>query len=262
VILAALFVMMPGAKDARAESQAGGLPSVSGRVSVLEGIAATLQTVVTTLQTQVTALQTANTGLQNALNAETAARIAADNALQAALNQEATTRKAKDDSLEVALITEGFARINTDVELRGLINNARGQAFSTFKSHAVLVHGASALVGSVGPLPPGSYLIVAKASVSNADHNAVWSCELHRDDGTIIDRSTTGTSSLGLTDDLGPNWSNIAHVVLTRLTSEMKVNMFCETRENDSELFDIAMTATQVGQATIACPDVSGANCP
>src|SRR5262245_54182424 len=43
---------------AGAQSQAGGLPAVSARVSALEGVAATLQTAVTTLVNQVTALQT------------------------------------------------------------------------------------------------------------------------------------------------------------------------------------------------------------
>src|SRR5262245_53251474 len=87
--LGGLFAM------AEAQSQAGGLPDVSARVSILEGIATTLQNQVTTLQTeatglrnQVTVLQTANTNLQNAFDAETAARVQGDNALRAAVDSE------------------------------------------------------------------------------------------------------------------------------------------------------------------------------
>ena len=107
-----------------AQSQAGGLPVVSDRVSVLEGVAANLQTAVTTLRTEVTVLQNTNTELKNALDAERTARIAADNALQAALNQKATTRETQDGNLELALVVEHAQRANTDLKLRGLINNA------------------------------------------------------------------------------------------------------------------------------------------
>jgi regulator of replication initiation timing len=265
-VLVAVFMIVSGQGGARAASQAGGLPAVSDRVSVLERIAATLQTAVaslqtqvttlkthvTTLQTQVTTLETANTGLQNALNAETAARIAADNALQAALNQEATTRKAQDDNLVSALLNEGLRRISADAELRGLINNARGQAFSTFRRNAQLVNGATALVGAVGPLPAGNYLVTAKATVSNSDDDASWDCFLQRDDKVAIDSTGAGTSS-------DSHFATIVNVGLTSLPSAQSIKMFCGTFGGiaGSQLFDIAMTAVQVGDATIACPDLT-----
>lgn len=256
-VLVSMVVITSNPSDVGAQSQAGGLPAVSERVSVLERLAVTLQTAVTSLQTQVTVLQTANNDLKKALDAEAAARTAADNALRAALDQEASTRETADTNLSLALVTERLQRIGTDEELRGLISNARGQAFSTFRNHASLINGATALVGKVGPLPAGNYLIIAKATVLNFDNNAVWDCFLRRDDGVSVDSTSTGTAAHEFLDDLGPDHSNIVNVGLTSMPAPGSVNMFCGSREAGSEIFNIAMTAVQVGQATIACPDLA-----
>jgi len=91
-LAASLVLALPSPRDAQAESQKGGLPALAAEswrptsrpsVPTLESVVTTLQATVATLQTSVTALQTANTNLQNALNAEIAARMAADSALQA-----------------------------------------------------------------------------------------------------------------------------------------------------------------------------------
>ena len=95
--------------DASAESQQGGLPN---------------------LQDQVAALQAAVGGLQSALNAERAARIAADQSLQNALAAEAAARAAADQSHEGA-VTELQTALNAEtaarVALQGMVTALQGQ---------------------------------------------------------------------------------------------------------------------------------------
>ena len=253
VILAGVFTIMSGAGAARAQSQAGGLPAVSDRVSALERIAVTLQSAVTTLQTQVTALQTSNTNLQNALNAETAARIAADTALQAAVTQEATTRSAGDTALQAAVTQEATTRKTADDSLRAEILASGGKAFSTFQRNAGLVQGARAVVGTVGPLPAGNYLLTAKATVENFIHDVdLWECDLQRDDGIFIDNSASSTTT-------GSPFTAIVNVGLTTLPTAQSVKMSCAAIGNisGSDVSDIAITAVPVGEATIGCPDIA-----
>jgi hypothetical protein len=132
----------------------------------------------------------------------------------------------------------------------------RWSAFSTFTKKAVLVNGASAFVAAVAPLPPGDYLVTAKATVRNFDNDAVWDCFLLRDDGVEIESSGSSTS----TDSA---FATIVNVGLTSLPFEQTIKMGCGNigRVPDSELSDISMTAVQVGRATIACPDLSGGRC-
>src|SRR5262245_22717574 len=158
-MLAGVFVIMLGPSGAWAASQAGGLPAVSDRVSVLEGIVATLRTAVTTLTAQVTALQTANTGLQNALNAEIAGRTAADTALKNALDQEAAKRANDDSSLQTALNIEKEQRIQGDNALASEIGSG-GKAFIVKRDEDVfLPNGDRAIVAAL-PLPAGSYFLL------------------------------------------------------------------------------------------------------
>src|SRR5262245_20233172 len=179
-ILTFSFVsILGGSSVALGQSQAGGLPVVSDRVSALEKTAATLQgavaslqTSVQTLQTQVTVLQNSNTALENDLNAERAARTAADTSLQKALSQEAAARADGEAFLESALNLESVARINADNAFASQINT-RGKAFATRVERTFLVNGQRATVAQL-PLPAGSYFVLAKAVLRNQDHDSHW----------------------------------------------------------------------------------------
>jgi hypothetical protein len=227
-----------------AESQEGGLPGLSARLSVAEQVASALGSTILSLQGQVTSLQ-------SALSAESAARAAADAALQTALTQEAAARKSQDDA-------EAAERTADVKQLRDLIDGAGSKAFSAFKSQSVLQNGASGLVGSVGPFPAGNYAVMAKAVVQDFEPNTSWSCELRTDDGRAIDR-TAGFTTLNT-----GNAQMIENIALATLTAAGSIRMICETHVSGpscgasscSSLFDIAMIAVQVADVQIGCPDV------
>jgi hypothetical protein len=261
VAAVAAFSLVGISSPANAESQAGGLPDVSARVLVLEGIATTLQTLVATLQSNVASLQTANVTLQNALNTEIATRLAGDNALQTALAQEASARSAADIAAISAIIQEATTRRTEDDALRSALLAARGKAFSIFNHSATLVNGARAVVGSLGPLPAGNYMVTSRASFLNFRNNAVWDCQLVRNDGVFIDAAFSGTESKSAFEDFGPSEGHVVNIALTTLGAAGSVKMFCGTDVAGSELFDIAMVAVQVGEAAIACPNLAFA-CP
>ena len=275
VAAVAAFSLVGISSPANAESQAGGLPEVSARVFVLEGIATTLQTLVATLQSKVAglqsnvatlqsnvaSLQTANTTLQNALNTEIATRLAGDNALQTALTQEASARSAADTVAISAIFQEATTRRTEDDALRSALLDSKGKAFSIFNHSATLVNGARAVVGSLGPLPAGNYMVTSRASFLNFRNNAVWDCQLVRNDGVFIDGAFSGTESKSSFEDFGASEGHIVNVTLTTLGAGGSVKMFCGTDVAGSELFDIAMVAVQVGEASIACPNLAFA-CP
>jgi hypothetical protein len=195
-LVTSLVVALSGPLVARADSQAGGLPAVADRVSALEAAVTSLQIANTNLQNALTAetaartagdnaLQAANTSVQNALNAEIAARSAGDSALQAAntnlqsaLNAEIAARSAGDSALQAAIGQEAAARQSADSALSAALSTAKGKAFQTFVPNFGLVNGNEAVVATLGPLPPGDYFVIARATVRNASHDAAWFCFL------------------------------------------------------------------------------------
>ena len=245
-----------GAVDA--QPLTGGLPEVATRVTILETTVGTLQnqlgtlqgqlgalqSTVTGLQTQVTSLQNSNSGLQSALNAEIAARKTADSTLKSdmelAFALETAQRKAADQSLQQQLA-------------------ASSKGFSSFTSKSGLVHGETAVVGSLGPLPAGNYAVVANATVANTLHNAVWSCYLERSDNpnVAIGRAATGTVSQDFLDSVeGVFLNNITIPVLVTIPDNTSIRMLCWTGINGSDVDNIQMVATAVGTATIGCSAV------
>jgi trimeric autotransporter adhesin len=77
-----------------------------------------LQTQITNNDTDITALQAADTTLQNNIDAEEAARIAADTTLQTNITAEASTRSSADTTLQTNIDTEEAARIAADTTLQ------------------------------------------------------------------------------------------------------------------------------------------------
>jgi hypothetical protein len=239
LVLVSVFVIMSDPGGARAESQAGGLPAVADRVSVLEGVATTLkasvailQTQVTTLRTTVTTLETDNTDLKSALAAETAARAAEDSTLRGLLFQEALDR-----------ITAGINLSNRIQAVEALIG-ATGKFFDV-KTSGGLVNGANATVATLGPLPPGNYLVIGRAFVENFIHDTLWFCNLLNPAGFNIDGTATSTQSVGFT---GNALSSMTMAGFARLTTSGPVTMECASDESGSDLPDIHLLAVQVGQ--------------
>ena len=248
MILAGVFVMVSTPEGARAESQAGGVPALAERVTVLEGVTTTLKTTVTTLQTQVTTLRTTvttlqnnNTDLQSALAAEIAAREAAEAAL-----------RATDDELRSAIFQVVLDRLKGDIDLAARISNLEAQVgtgasgkFFKIEATGTLVNGARATIATLGPLPPGNYLVIGRVDVNNFDHDALWFCSLqHPSELHVIDGAETSTQSVGLS---GSPLASITMAGIARLTVSDPVTMDCESNRNSSDLANIRMLAVQIG---------------
>lgn len=246
VILAGLFATMSIAGGAWAESQAGGLPAVSDRVSVLEGITANLQTAVTTLRaettarraetktlrTDITTLQATNTTLQNALSAETAARRAADTALQTAntdfqnaLDVETFARRAADIVSSNAVATLS-SRLDTVTQT--------GKAYETEVRSTFLVNGALGTLAVLDDLPAGRYFVIAKALVENVDHDAGWTCYLLRGNEAFPNTLdiTAATTDSGFIE----NSSNVTLTAVATLAAPGSFKIQCFTLVASSTL--------------------------
>lgn len=141
------------------------MPALADRVSSLEAVAVTLQTAVTTLATQVSILKTANTDLQSALNAESAARIAAETALQKALDAERAARIATDTTLQNALTAEAGARIAAETALQNAIDNCSSRPTLAF-SDGLGYQEQSVFYKVISKtLPQGNWVFIATAWV-------------------------------------------------------------------------------------------------
>ncbi len=268
-IRAFLFLVALSAPlGAFADSQAGGLPTLADRVTVLETSVSTLQNAVTSLQATVANLQSANANLQTALNAEIAARIAGDNALQSALaslqtalNAEITARIAGDVALQSALATETANRQSGDASLNSSIQDLRvkglgAKVFSTSVDQAEVPNGDLTTVATLGspaaPLPPGRYLVTSKANVFNFNHNADWDCFLGVDPtggGTFFNFDVISAS----TESNGLNATNDNAVVALEGIVTVpdsgpggQVRLQCLSREPGSTVFAIQVVALQV----------------
>ena len=251
MVRVAMVVMALGlagvSSSAEAQSQAGGLPAVSARVSILEGIAAKLQTAVTTLATTVTTLQTANTDLQNALNAEIAARVQGDNALRAAVDSERFQRTAGDSNL-LTQIVDNAAAIQT---INGLVTSA-GQFYEALVVNTFLVEGAFATVATLGPLPSGNYLVTATLSLENVNNAARWLCTLSTqtvDQGriTVVDIHQTHTSLGGI--GVLSEFNSLALAGIARLPDgAATVRVGCGTGVSGSDIRSVHIVAVKVGE--------------
>jgi hypothetical protein len=242
MVLAGGFVIASGPGTARADSQAGGVPVVADRVSVLEGVATTLQTAVTALTTQVTTLRTTVTTLQT------------DNTdLRAALAAEIAARGAGDDAVRALVFQEALDRLKVDVNLTNRMQavealagaGATGKFFDVHISDAFLVNGARATVATVGPLPPGNYLVVGRVEVENFIHDTLWFCNLLNPAGFNIDGTATSTQSVGFT---GNALSSLTMAGIARLTAAGPVTLECESNESGSDLPNVHLLAVQIGQ--------------
>lgn len=134
-----------------AASQAGGVPGLEQRVTVLEASNTNLANQITALQqalaNETTARQSADSAQQSALAAETAARQSADTALQnslaaqpTALSAETAARIAADASQQSALTAETAARQSGDNALQSQVgaHNTVLSAFSRVGDDLIL----------------------------------------------------------------------------------------------------------------------------
>jgi hypothetical protein len=225
------FVASTAAFSVRADSQTGGVPSLDVRVTTLETTVGVLQTTLTTLQNTVTTLQAANNDLQKALNDEITARFVADFKLASALVDETNERKYEDSVLSGAIENLKTAGIGAKV-------------YSTFVIHGDVPNGNLTTVATLGGLPAGKYLILAKGNVSG-EHDVVWGCflnfrsQLDWDDQIIVATEGVGVES----------WNSLTAVALSgivTLSSPGQVTMSCESGEPGSEVDNIRLIALQV----------------
>ena len=195
-VLAAVAVIMSGGDQVPAQSRAGGLPAVSDRgsgrgESAVPPEGARHQVTLRALQTALTNLETKVTTLQTALASEIAARQAADKALQAAT-----------DNLQVDLDSETFFRKGQDFIFNAALTSlgARLDTAGTFYkiggAGGGLDHGQTAEVASLGPVPPGNYLVIGRVELRNTENNANWQCRMYDSNGVHIDTVDASTSVL------------------------------------------------------------------
>jgi hypothetical protein len=166
---------------ARAQSQAGGVPSLAQQVQTLQTQVqtlitanSTLQTTVTTMQTTIVNLQNNNTSLQAALNAEITARTAADS------TETAARKQADSDLLNGLLFVENLllnneANLKSDLQsqIDGLKNTVNASAIGNVYVGAGAVspdlnNNAPTVIASVH-VPAGSYAIHAVVPAHNYD---------------------------------------------------------------------------------------------
>jgi len=229
--------------SAEAQPVPGGVPTLEARVETLMQATNTLQSqlstlqgqVGATLQSQVTTLQGSDSSFRDALFEEIVSRLSGDDAFQTALDQETAARKAGDAALQAAIA-------------------ASSAGFSIFKeSPPGLVQGVPVTIGTIGPLPAGSYAIVATVAVANLEHNADWDCQLVRTDtGAVIGRTFEGTNRDSF---FGTTRRNVTIPALVTLPENGIVNMTCETQSTLSSVEDLTIVATSVGTATVECVD-------
>jgi hypothetical protein len=214
--------------------QAGGLPAVSARVSALESALAAQNSALTTLQNGLTALQTSLSSVQNALTQETVQRAAVDSGLQAAVNQEAATRAAQAQQLQQQLQT--------------LVAASSGpKVFQSYVANTFLVNG-SGIVGALGPLPVGNYVVIGKAGVHNTQNTSQWLCTLIDDNGGTIDATDTHTDSQGIGEHIAESLSGFMVGAAISLSAPGSVRLSCFTGEAGSLLNNVRLIAVKVGE--------------
>src|SRR5262249_13640914 len=192
------------------------------------------------LQTKVTTLETTNTGLQNALNAEIAARTAAETALKNALDQETANREEGDRISLVGLSLEAHNRNSQFNQIAG-----RGKAFFSVVNDTFLVNGE----GRVGQiqLPAGSYFVMAKANLENSVHDSFWTCVLKTDDlnkGFFFDSAQVDTESVGLSPNVNHQQAVMSGVV--SLNQAATLILDCHTGESASNVTSVKISAISV----------------
>ncbi len=213
---------------AQADSQAGGVPTLEDRVTVLENSVSSLQTTVTNLnnavtalQTSVTNLQSANSSLQTALANETANRTSADNKLQTDLASETAARTTADNSIKNSLST-------FDQKIQDAITaTGGGRHYSVRVITADVPNGGNTSVAVLDGLPSGHFVVFAKGLVRNFDHNAVWACSLIQNDNTPgpLDQIALETESSGL--NATNSSSTFALMSEVEMVNPGKVQVFC-----------------------------------
>jgi len=251
----ALFMSISAAgvcSIAEAQSQAGGLPALSDRVSALEVAASTLHNQVGILQSQVMTLQDSNTNLQNALNAEIANRQAGDSALQAALGTEITNRQNGDGSLQTAINQEASTRKTRDDALQAEIDSSSTKGFFSVKGLSDLVFGGSQTPVGTLALPAGSYFVTAVAPVENLKNSANWGCTLDLASDPTHFLAQTGVDTDTSTGHVGGS-NNAVIIAMVTLAAADTIEMRCENSEgiSGSQILETKIAAVTIGSATI-----------
>ena len=233
---------------ARADPQAGGLPELASRVTILESLVTTLQTnlislqtLVSTLQTKLTVLETAKTDLTKALSDEAAARKAADAALQSQIDAQTDVNFAMGRLID----DERKARVDADQYLGDQIDT-QARTFSAPALATFLPNGDETVLAELD-LPAGNYFVTGKTNVHNGDHSAGWICALYLNGPTELDGVlyyTVPPSGLGINTPAG---ELVMHQVVT-LSAPGHVTLQCNSGEPGSDVSAIRLIAIRVGR--------------
>jgi hypothetical protein len=244
-LLSLVFVVGTTSQPLVHASEAGGLPDVSARVTVLETLVSSLQSTITTLQNDVAGLKAANNELKGALAAETSARIAADGAL----SQSVAQVQASVASLSDNLAAEQAARIAGDQQLAAQVASTKPQYFVATQLADFLPNGNDTVVANLEGLPAGTYLLSANLTVSNFEEDPYWDCTLYYMGQFPMHKVTTSTIGVGIIDVDAPVQSLSLQTPMTvgASSAPASVSLRCESEEPKSFVSNVKFFALRLG---------------
>jgi hypothetical protein len=236
VALAATCAVV-GSAQAQA-SQAGGLPALADRVTIVESQVTQVTTLISAMQAKISSLEAANAALNTAVT-KLAGDLATERSERISLQQYTFNQIS---SLQSALAAEQSARIAADQELAEIGSGV--QAFAGQPLASFLPNGVETILSDLKQLPAGKYYFTAKADVGSLDVNHNWDCRLLLN-GQQLDRATFLTESLGLGAYSGAYENMSLHSYAT-LAAVGTVEFRCATGDPSSIVKNIQLIGLRI----------------
>jgi hypothetical protein len=124
-------------------------------------------------------------------------------------------------------------------------------AFQVSKDNAAVPNGSESTIADLKLLPAGSYLITARAMVTNSTHDTYRQCALRNGDasGAVIDHTGGNTEDLSFGDNI--THSAVFLEALTQVGAGGTITMTCsDSADEGTNAGDIKIIATQVTNIT------------